>query len=126
MRSANEVLPLGVLPHQVVVLLLLMTNGEARTAEVVTVLGGDVTESDATVNSPLLAATPAVLVTDVAVEIEVFTLITLAALPLEVVVANGECGTDVPAVETMVALTVTQPVAELYAEVQELLCVCIV
>ena len=126
MRSANEVLPLGVLPHQVVVLFLLVTNGEARTAEVVTVLGGDVTESDTTVNSPLLAATPAVLVTDVAVEIEVFTLITLAALPLEVVVANSKCGTDVPAVETMVALTVTQPVAELYAEVQELLCVCIV
>ena len=126
MSSTNEVLPLGVLPHQVVVLLLLMTNGEARAAEVVTILGGNVAKADATVNSPLLATTPAVLVTDVAVEVEVFTLITLAALPFEVVVANGECGTDVPTVEAMVALAVTQPVAELYAEVQELLCVCIV
>ena len=119
-------LPLGVLPHQVVVALLLMTNGELRAAEIVTILCGDIAEADTTIDSPLFAAAPAVLVTDVAIEIKVFTLITLAALPLEVVVADCQCRTDVPAVKTVVALAVAQPVAELNAEVQELFCMCIV
>ena len=57
-----------------------------------TVLGGDVAEADATVDGPLLVASEAVLVADVAVDIQILTLITLAVLPLDVVVTDAQSG----------------------------------
>ena len=91
--------------------------------DIVAELRGDVSEAEATVDGPLLALTPAFLVAEVAVDIQVFTLPALALLPLEVVVAASDGRTDVPAVEAVVLGAVAEPVAQLYAEVHELLSV---
>ena len=90
------------------------------------VLGGDVADTDTSVDSPLLALTEAVLVTDVAVDVQVLTLIALAVLPLQVVISDGESGTDVPSVEDVVVLAVAEPVAQFSANIEELVCVCVV
>ena len=124
MGKTEDVLPLGALPHEVVVVLLLVALGEDRAAQVLTILRGDVTETETTVDSPVCA--DALLVTEVQVGVDVLTLVTMAALPLEVVVTHGGGKTDVPSVERVMALAVAEPVAELQSPVEELLSVCIV
>ena len=125
MSCSEEMLRRGLLPHEVVVVLFLMTYGEDTATEVLAVLGGNPSDGETAVNCPLLALTPTVLITYITIYIKVFTLIALVLLPLEVIVAGGSTETDVPSVEGMMLLTVAEPVAQFEADVTALMCMCI-
>ena len=88
MGSPNDMLPPAILPHQVVVELLLVPLGESGTAQIVAVLGGNVAQADAAIDQPLLLTAEAVLIANVAVQVEIFALPPFAAFPFEVIVAQ--------------------------------------
>ena len=121
MGCGEEVLRRRLLPHQVPVVVFLMSFGEDAAAEVLAILGGNPSDGESAVDGPLLALAPAVLVADVTIYIKVFTLIALVLAPLEVVVASSGSQSDVPSVEGVVLLAVAEPVAQLEADVAALL-----
>ena len=106
-----------------------MSHGEDAGAEIFAVVGGNPTKTDTGVDGPLLALTPAVLVAEVSIYIQVFALITLVLFsdePLEVVVTSTYAEADVPAVDEVMLHAVAEPVAELQAYVTTLVCVGVV
>ena len=95
------------------------------TTDIVAELGRNPTQCQTAIDCPLVTTSEAMLVTQVAVDIEVFTLPSLTTFPFEVIIATSQSETDMPSVERVVLLAVTQPVAQFHAEVHELLSMCV-